>query len=163
MLIKTPSAPSMFAGAWNSNVLKTVSGTRGNYVGAYVCTSGSMSGQHCDVIVEATNQTINLIADDGTSHPVAPMVVAVSRNGGVAVATGDSGGPVAAQDAVVPGTGLQLPYVYGVGTISGEDRGALVPCPRGTVAQATTECSQRVVYAPLLESLAFMQVFLMTG
>lgn len=164
MLIKTPSAPSMFAGAWNSNVLKTVSGTRGNYVGAYVCTSGSMSGQHCDLIVEDTNQTINLIADDGTSYPVAPMVVAASRNGGVAVATGDSGGPVAAQDAVVPGIGLQLPYVYGVGTISGEDRGAVVPCPPGTVPPLTTPiCSQRVTYAPLQESLAFMTVSLMTG
>jgi hypothetical protein len=160
MLIKTPSAPTMFAGTWNSNVLKTVSGVRGNYPGAYMCTSGSVSGQHCDLVVEDTNQEINLLADDGTTYPVAPMVVAASRNGTVAVARGDSGGPVAAQDAVVPGAGLTLPYVYGVGTISaGEDE---VECPRGTVAQATT-CFQRVWYAPLQESLAHLNVSLITG
>jgi hypothetical protein len=164
MLIKTPSAPTIFAGDWRSNTLRSVRGATGNYVGAYVCTSGSVSGQHCGLRVEATNQWIDMETGPGESHIVSPLVLAASVDGSVAVAKGDSGGPVAAQASPVPAIGFGLPY--GVGTISAGDTD--VPCPRGTVAQATT-CFQHVWYAPLQESLAYYQsmtflpVSLMTG
>jgi hypothetical protein len=159
MLINTPSAASIFVGAWNSNTLKPVGGTAGNHVGEYVCTSGSVSGSHCNLRIEATNQTINLKTDTGVNYPVTPMVVASSNDGSVAVAGGDSGGPVTTN-------AFQPSSVYGVGTISAGDN--VIPCPQGTVAQLTV-CYQRVAYSPLQESLAyyqtttFLDVSLMTG
>lgn len=165
MLIRTPSAPTIFAGPWSSNTLRSVRGTATNYVGAYVCTSGSMSGEHCGLRVEATNQWINLETAPGESYRVGPVVLAASVDGSMAVAKGDSGGPVASQAAPVPAIGFGLPY--GVGTISGGD--AEIPCPRGSVASQGTKCFQRVWYAPLQESLGlyqsltFLTVSLMTG
>lgn len=165
MLIKTPSVPTIFSGDWRSNTLKSVRGTTGNYVGAYVCTSGAMSGQHCGLRVEATNQRINLETGPGESHVVSPIVFAVSVDGSVAVAEGDSGGPVASQASSVPAIGFGLPY--GVGTITGG--GNVIPCPPGGISQPGVRCFQRVAYAPLQESLAalqavtFLTVSLMTG
>jgi trypsin len=158
MLVKAPAAASIFVGAWSSNTLKPVGGTAGNHVGEYVCTSGAVSGSHCNLRIEATNALITLTPPTGASYPVAPMVIAASHDGSVAVAGGDSGGPVTTN-------AFQPSSVYGVGTISGGDLD--IRCPQGTVAQ-TTPCYQRVTYAPLQESLAYYRtplfdLHLMTG
>jgi hypothetical protein len=158
MLIKTRAAGRIFVGGWNSPTTKPVRQAAGNHVNTLVCTSGAMSGQHCDIRVSAVNQTVNMMDNAGQVRPVFPMVIASSDTGTVAVAGGDSGGPVAAQDSSVGGG---IMNVYAAGTISGG--AGVVPCPAGSTARPGATCYRQVIYAPLVESLAFYGVGLMTG
>lgn len=155
MLIKTPSAGQMYTGAWSSSTSKPVFRSIGNYVDTLVCTSGSMSGQHCWVRVKAVNQAVNITEPDGTIRTIFPMVRAETDDHSIAVALGDSGGPVAAQDSTAGG-GIYL--VYAAGTISAASQ--MVACP--STAQPTT-CFWRVYYAPLQESLERYDVSLISG
>jgi hypothetical protein len=94
-------------------------------------------------------------------------VIAASWDGSVAVAEGDSGGPVTAQDSPVPAIGFRQPYVYGVGTISRWRQGSSVPAGHRRRGDHvfTSGCGTR----PLQELLAYYQVLtvfsvsLMTG
>lgn len=156
MLISTESMSAMYVGGWNSSTFKPVRMPIGNYRDTLVCTSGAVSGQHCDLRIDAVNVRIN-VEDHGRIYSVFPMVSAWSTTGSTAVAGGDSGGPVAAQDSASSYGGMV--YVYAAGTISAGD--STVPCPPNSVAQTTT-CYQHVYYAPLQESLARYNVTLMT-
>jgi hypothetical protein len=161
MLIAADGSPRMFVGWWGSNAFKPIRMPVGNYPNTLVCTSGAMSGQHCDLRVEATNLTVNARdAATGRVYTWFPMVSAWSEPGPFAVASGDSGGPVAAQDSPTESTG-GIVYVYAAGTISGGN--TAVSCPSGSTAQPGQTCLRRVFYAPLQESLTSYGLTLMTG
>ncbi|ONI79686.1 hypothetical protein ALI144C_23265 [Actinosynnema sp. ALI-1.44] len=159
MLIRSDAMSAMYVGKWNSSVFKPVRMPIGNYVNTLVCTSGAMSGQNCDLRIDAVNVRIN-VQDNGTIRSVFPMVSAWSDKQTTAVAQGDSGGPVAAQDSYSPVTGGGIVYVYAAGTITAGN--SPVPCPPGSVAQSNTTCFKHVFYAPLQESLARYNVTVMT-
>lgn len=161
MLVKTSQVSGrMFVGGWNSNTFKSIRMPISNYPNTLVCTSGAMSGQHCDLRVEAVNVRINIQDGTGRVYSVFPMVQAYNDNPSMAVAQGDSGGPVAAQDSASwPGGGIV--YVYAAGTITAGN--AELSCPVGSTAVTGARCFRRVFYAPLLESLSYYGITLMTG
>ncbi|MCC9308815.1 S1 family peptidase [Kitasatospora sp. RB6PN24] len=75
-----PDDPSGFA--------KVVSGWGNNNVGDQVCTSGANSGIHCGIYIQQTD--IGVTGENGIYRPDVDFAVSNS----VAVANGDSGGPV---------------------------------------------------------------------
>ena len=79
----------------------------------FVCTSGSFSGEHCQLRI---NNTALFVAGAALGVPirvVGPLNLAISAVGGVAAGGGDSGGPVAQHSATTLGA------VSGMGTING--------------------------------------------
>lgn len=161
MLVRADSiGPRMYVGGWDSRSYKSIRMPISNYPNTLVCTSGAMSGQHCDLRVEAVNMTVNARDASGRQYTWFPMVSAWSETGPFAAASGDSGGPVAAQDSPTFSTG-GIVNVYAAGTISAGD--TAVTCPAGSTAWTGMTCLRRVYYAPLQQALNSYAVTLMTG
>lgn len=80
----------MFDGAWNdpNSYHKTVVGYADLSEGDWICTSGAMSGVHCEIEVQ------NLLHAYNDGQGVFWTISARQLGDGVAVARGDSGGPV---------------------------------------------------------------------
>lgn len=80
-----------YDGAWNdpTGYHKHVAGWGLNKAGDYVCTSGSMSGIHCNILVQYAGITMNIGGIDRQN-----VVKAIRTDTSMAVAAGDSGGPV---------------------------------------------------------------------
>jgi hypothetical protein len=90
--IVTPSAPRVYVGGPGS-ASRGVAGPVPNFPGQLVCTSGAVTFEHCDVV----NLFVAGAAIVGS--PRGPILVvgvtfAASTSGGIAVGSGDSGGPV---------------------------------------------------------------------
>jgi hypothetical protein len=66
-----------------------VSGTGGNYIGLYVCSSGSWTGQHCNIYTEDLES--DWIPDDNS---YVTLWHGIQTLGSIAAGRGDSGGPV---------------------------------------------------------------------
>lgn len=124
----------MFDGAWNDpgGYHKTVQGYADLSVNDWVCTSGANSGVHCGIQVE------NLLYgyEDDFGDPFW-SITARQRGSGIAVAGGDSGGPVL------------VPYANGkvgaAGMIQGIPGGQTVPdC--GSTHVSTTNCGVTVAF-----------------
>jgi hypothetical protein len=89
---------------------KPVAGLANNYVGGYVCSSGSFTGVHCGIRITRVNVTIR---PSGSNHDFTHMVEGKSVYGtaAIVVGDGDSGGPVFA-------LGSDQSRVLGAGIIS---------------------------------------------
>ena len=80
----------IYTGPWNSSTSLKVIGSAVDYVGNWICTSGSFSGEHCNARVYAVNTSVLGI------FPLtyAAKVPGIPAAGNCIVAPGDSGGPV---------------------------------------------------------------------
>jgi hypothetical protein len=144
-----PDAPNTATGqtfiqAWNGSATRRVAGASRSFVGGVVCTSGSATGENCEVRITAVNLTVKT-----TGGTFSPLVKASVPAGRVAMGKGDSGGPVYFGNA--DGT------VNAAGTISsGQD---FFACPAGLLA---TQCSSTVYYADITDTLAFYNAQIVT-
>jgi hypothetical protein len=80
----------IYTGPWNSASSLKVIGSAVDYVGNWICTSGSFSGEHCNAKVYAVNTSVLGI------FPLtyAAKVPGIPAAGNCIIAPGDSGGPV---------------------------------------------------------------------
>ena len=153
LLIATSTQGSTYVGAYNSSTTKPHYMALGAYVNTLVCASGAMSGQHCNIRVKQVNQTI--VVDDGTggSYAISPVVKAEQDVHTTAVAQGDSGGPVMAQDQSTTFGAGGIYYNYPGGTITALDPSTSVACP--PTAYSPTTCAWRMYYVDIIDSLAY--------
>ena len=86
----------VFVGGIQSVTTLPVSGTGANNIGDTVCTSGANSGEHCNLVI--VNDALSVQCVAGYTYPCT-MIRAAQQNGGVAIAHGDSGGPVYVKNA----------------------------------------------------------------
>ncbi|GAA2700584.1 hypothetical protein ACFY2R_07900 [Micromonospora olivasterospora] len=93
-IINTPSWGRVFTGGPYSNTSVAIGGAASSFVGNYVNTSGSTSGEHGSVQVTGVNMYVAVGGIPCGS--VGPLVQARQTGGLCAVAPGDSGGPVIA-------------------------------------------------------------------
>ncbi|MFJ3229310.1 S1 family peptidase [Streptomyces sp. NPDC086783] len=89
--IDMPSSPSIYRGSVGSSARGLVAGQVKAYKGSYVCAGGASSGENCGLLVSATGATA--IDKEGKPYEY-NLSIAASAPGGLAVAGGDSGGPV---------------------------------------------------------------------
>jgi hypothetical protein len=154
MLISTSSSGRIYVDGHSSSTSKPVYTALGSYVDTLVCTSGSMTGEHCKIRITAVNLTINV------GYLITPVVEAVHDDSLVAAGTGDSGGPVVAQDSPgVLGHG-DFVLVYAMGTITAIDLDGELPC--GSSWQPST-CSDTMYYVDIMDSLAHYNATIVTG
>ncbi|MDZ7577768.1 MAG: hypothetical protein U0904_06295 [Candidatus Nanopelagicales bacterium] len=141
----------IYTGDWNApkSKYKVVGSAGDSQVGDYVCTSGANSGVHCKLKVTKTK---TCAASKG-KIPFCPWVKAVASSG-IAVAEGDSGGPV----FMGPGKKKQEDKRQVRGTISGGRD--FYACPSGSVAIPGNLCSSRVYFAPIKKALSDFKVTL---
>jgi len=90
MVIAYPSGVSgaIYTGPFDSSTAVAVGGAVADFVGNWVCTGGSFSGEHCNINVLGVNQFVNV------GYVIGPETLGVQVNGTCAAAPGDSGGPV---------------------------------------------------------------------
>ena len=145
LLIEADSTGAVYFGPYSSMSSKPIQTVINNYPHTLVCTSGAVTGQHCDIRIVAVNQTIKL--DNVTI--MKGLVRGEHRTHDVAAGLGDSGGPVVAQETI-PADFL---LVYPLGTISViAGGGAKVDNCGPTLMD--TECSWMVFYADINLALA---------
>lgn len=125
------TAGNVFTGSWSSGTSKRVAGTSNNNTGERVCTSGAISGEHCSLAItnDAAYWSFN-------GYRYGPGSIAKASSG-IAVAAGDSGGPVYAtrSDGRVTARGIISAGLLG-------DRS----CPSTRIS---TDCSSTVYYYPI--------------
>ncbi|MER7849323.1 hypothetical protein ABTZ03_35915 [Kitasatospora sp. NPDC096077] len=131
-VITTGQAPEarFYNGAWDSGDSRPLYGPARLDQGHSTCFSGATSGFHCELEVTRTGMST---ADGRTD-----LTEVRSRSGGIAVAQGDSGGPVVANpqgDAMAP-----------VGVIVAGDNGSKVSC---TATSSPTTCFSTGYFTPL--------------
>lgn len=132
--IDAMSAGSIYdGGVGTGEFLKGVVGYSQNYIGNWVCTSGSFSGARCNILV--TN--VNIYWQDITTYTYGPMVEAEEQSQENAAGPGDSGGPVFSL-ATTEGD------VIAKGTISGGDSYDNPATCTGDTSR--TGCSYRIMY-----------------
>jgi hypothetical protein len=151
LLIDTPSNGAVYYGPYTSATTKPILGVIGIYKDTLVCTSGAMTGQHCQLRIVLTNKMINVTVD-GVSYTITELVQADHDLKQAAVGEGDSGGPVVAMDSWNQQLGIgSFMFVYPQGTITAEDLGPgkNVPC----ASQYPTDCSWRMYFADINKSL----------
>ncbi|MFB8174271.1 S1 family peptidase [Kitasatospora purpeofusca] len=131
----TPSG-KYFDGGWDngSGYAKRVVGAGRNNVGDLVCASGAMSGIHCSLRITATDVAAEVNGQWRTDLDTATR----TDDSTVAVAKGDSGGPVVA--SVNGGADMQARGIISAGT------GNPVVC--GSVAAPTT-CWDSLRFVPI--------------
>ena len=122
----------------DTNSFRRVVGASTSFVGGVVCTSGSFTGEHCDIRIDAVNSVVNT-----TVGQFSPEVHAVQNSGFIAVGRGDSGGPVY--------------FGNGDGTVNATGD---IACPTGS---ASPQCSTGVWYADITQTLAFYHATINTG
>ena len=133
-LIDARSAGRVFnSTATLSEFTNAVIGTRGSYVGMYVCTSGAYSGTRCNVQVKQTGVSINI------GYWVFNTVRAERTDFTNAVGQGDSGGAV---EVVAADTSK----VYAAGVNTAIDTSTRVACTGYVTTNRT--CAWRMYYAP---------------
>ncbi len=147
LLIDADAVGRIFHGAHWSTSTMTVHQVIKNYPKTLVCTSGAMTGQHCDIRITHTNLTVKVEAEGGGWYPIAGLIRAERIPAGVAAGLGDSGGPVVAMD-----TAGGFTLVYPLGTVTAIDPMAGLAC--GAAQFAWTTCSSRVYYADINLALA---------
>ncbi|MFD9061523.1 S1 family peptidase [Kitasatospora purpeofusca] len=131
----TPSG-KYFDGGWDNGTgyAKRVVGAGRNNVGDLVCASGAMSGIHCSLKITATDVAAEVNGQWRTDLDTATR----TDDSTVAVAKGDSGGPVVA--SVNGGADMQARGIISAGT------GNPVVC--GSVAAPTT-CWDSLRFVPI--------------
>lgn len=135
------SGNKVYDGAWNNadNYAKSVANKGAARKGKRFCTSGANSGVHCALSVYTTNSRVKY----ASGQIVFGIVKAQRLSSGIAVAQGDSGGPVFGPHA---GSWVK---VQAVGLISG---GATsVTCP--SLAVSGVRCFKKVYFQPVNAAL----------
>jgi len=140
----------MYDGAWNdpNSYAKPVVGRAANFVGEYVCTSGSYSGVQCDLQINADNESRVI---NGVN--VRSLIRAARTDGSFGAGTGDSGGPVF---SVSPSDGYANVTARG-GISLGE--GSPVSCTAGVAGT----CYNQIIYMPISVIVNTFGVSLMTA
>jgi V8-like Glu-specific endopeptidase len=135
--------------ATEASFSKAVQSASASANGNWLCTSGASSGIRCGIQVITINTSYT--DTNGVSH--SPIVRAEQTNHDIATANGDSGGPVFSLPS--PDNGK----VIAKGIISGGDPYNANPgvyCPQGN-------CSWRLFYADMKQSMAWYGMTLITG
>lgn len=89
------SANTIFTGGVTSSSQVAISGSKNAVIGQTVCSNGAMSGAQCTLTVTTVNTSGVFTNGDGSTFTIASNVyIASAPTGGIAVASGDSGGPV---------------------------------------------------------------------
>lgn len=154
MLIDTNAAGRIWEGSYNSNNHKPVHMAIGTYLDTLVCTSGAMTGEHCNIRITMADLYINV------GYIIGPLVEAEHDFGTVAAGRGDSGGPVVAQDSWGPLGHGDFVLVYPMGTITAIDALSMVPCGSSF---APTDCSDTVYYVGIMDALNYYDATIVTG
>lgn len=131
-----------FDSAWNNSAgsSRAVYGPGRNNKGDSVCTSGAMSGWHCDILV--TN--VDGQSSDENGRITKPVDVAEHQGGHAIVAAGgDSGGPVVANPSGPNGD------MEARGIIVGGGHDTKIGCTAGTDTALATTCYWQVLYVPM--------------
>jgi hypothetical protein len=141
--------PHVYTGPWNAGIPNnmTVVGTASNFVGDWVCTSGSYTGEHCGLHVVALNVLRNV------NGFLVPMVQVAAGAGVVAAGHGDSGGPVFGLTCpcVPVGPFLLFTRVRARGTISWGESGTQTSCPAGSPSGG---CYSTIDYVDIARALS---------
>lgn len=145
LLINADATGAVYSGPHTSTTSKPVHMVINNYPHTLVCTSGAVTGQHCQIRIVAVNQAIKVKGENGF-YPIFGLVRAEHVTKAPAAGVGDSGGPVVAQDAI-PADFL---LVYPLGTITAVDPGSQATCGP---TQLPSLCSWRVYYADINTAL----------
>ncbi|GIF02205.1 hypothetical protein [Paractinoplanes rishiriensis] len=144
MMITLPSGTvvsgRIFVGGPTSSSTRSVESAKSSFVGAFVCTGGAATGEHCNVKVDAVDVFTEF--GDGVIH--GPLVAASQVDGKVAFGTGDSGGSVYVPTSVLGKVSVRGTISAGLNTI---------PCP-GPPADAP-RCGSALLYADAVQSLNF--------
>ena len=130
----------MFDGRWNNSVgyRKPVTGWVRNYVGEYLCFSGSYTGMICNLYVNDDDYETTL---EGGCCRLHNLIKVDNRvNGGALSGGGDSGGP--ALGHADPGTYDQI---LARGIITGGTDGTEIECPGG----GSRVCYEEMFYMPI--------------
>jgi hypothetical protein len=145
-------AGRVYTGPFDSSSSAAVGGATADFVGDFICTSGSSSGEHCTVQVLGVDEFVNT-----NVGVLGPETRGFEINSGCAVAPGDSGGPAYSyrSDGRVDGRGTISAGILGNAS-----------CPGVSPSGSST-----VWYAPLLRpagdpqigSLQFYGVGILTG
>ncbi|MDZ7577041.1 MAG: hypothetical protein U0904_02520 [Candidatus Nanopelagicales bacterium] len=151
LLVGTTGAVNalVYDGPWNApkSDYRTIGSSGDSVVGDYVCTSGAMSGVHCPLRVTATNTGYWKKYKKKKDVWRSPMDVATASSG-IAVAQGDSGGPV----FMVSGPG-KLRQARGlISALSGQ-----MKCPSIAITKGP-KCGNSVYYAPIKRALSDFKV-----
>lgn len=85
---------AIYVGGSASSSKYTISSVYNPIKGQTVCTDGARSGEHCGVVVDDIYFAWKVSYDDGTDASFKNIVSATTKGTSIAVATGDSGGPV---------------------------------------------------------------------
>jgi len=144
LLIGTASAGWTYVGAYTSSVAKKVIGGASSVAGMFVCTSGANSGDHCGLKITGVNLTrwVNTGTEIYQVHPLVEAKQQIEEE--IAVAEGDSGGPVILQTIT--------PELHrAAGTITAMDD-EVEDC--GPLALAGARCGRTVLYVDLATALA---------
>ncbi|MFC0033946.1 S1 family peptidase [Micromonospora chaiyaphumensis] len=139
LMIRVAAGGRIYTGAYNAATSIGVGGAASDYVGNYVCTGGSSSGEHCSLRVDVVNQFVNV------GYVIGPVTQANHIvAGGCAAAPGDSGGPVYSyrSDGRIDARGTVSAGVTGTAVCPGVS-------PNG---------SRTVWYAPLLRPVGDAQI-----
>ena len=124
-----------------------VTGSATNNVGDYVCADGANSGAHCNILIDNDNTSLTV-----NIYRMYSLITGSAPSGSIAVAGGDSGGPVfSSTDYTKPGRIAKGVIVAGVFTKT---------CPATEVG---TTCYTRLFYSPIRPILAAFNVTLKTG
>jgi len=131
-------AGRIYTGPWNSWTSMRVIGSTPDYVGNWICTGGSFSGEHCSARVYAVNTSV---------LGMAPMTYAANPGGPVAgncvAAPGDSGGPAYHRSLYI-----QWPYIQLGAMARGTITAGVLDTPCLSLGVWRTG-SYRVWYAPV--------------
>lgn len=130
---------------------KPVVGWQYNYVGDWICQSGSRSGATCNIKVTGVNQWVWF---NGSWHY--PLVLAEQVNRTNFMGNGDSGGPVFAL------AWWDYNKTLARGTNTAIDLNTAVTCT-GIPASATRSCAWRGWYAPIDVALSERGATIVTG
>ncbi|MFJ5548694.1 hypothetical protein [Streptomyces sp. NPDC093225] len=137
--------PGYYDGPWDTNNGKHIMGSNYNNKGDYVCTSGAMTGIHCNLKVYDAD---TVVRDEVDGHIIGPAILATRTNvQDVAGGKGDSGGPVVTSPDGTYGHDMEAR-----GIISGGDGEIAVCIPGGTAA--STRCYEGVAYVAIRRVLA---------
>ncbi|MDP3983854.1 MAG: hypothetical protein Q8Q52_02455 [Acidimicrobiia bacterium] len=139
-----------YTGSWNApkSKYKTVGSAGESKKGEKVCTSGAMSGVHCKLNVTKTNATVFPYGPLGPSF--SPMVIAVASSG-IAVAQGDSGGPVFKGKKNHKAKKRQVRGIISMWFVS-------VKCPSIAIPKSGLMCGKKVAFAPIKRALSDFSV-----
>ncbi|WP_168211547.1 hypothetical protein [Actinosynnema sp. ALI-1.44] len=150
LLINTSSAGRIYDGGVGVNEFsKPVDHAAANWVGNYICVSGSYSGVTCNNVVDEINVTI------GIPYTVYGQVRAHQVDHHAAVGNGDSGGP--AFDLVPDWS-----RVIAKGTLTAIDLHAEKPC-NGVPTGGNRRCSSVFFFADISKTLPRLGASIVTG